>query len=61
MYPAECEKMGAPVRRLNRSILDRLAAVDHHPFTDINPDMCCAWSIIGILEKYQISRSGFLW
>ena len=61
MYSPECKKMGAPVCRLDRGVHDWLAAVDHHSLADINSDMCCAWCVIGILEKYQVSRPCFLW
>lgn len=59
MYSSKCQKMGTPICGLNRGILDRLAAVDHHSLADIDPDMCCAWRVIGILEKYQIPRPCF--
>ena len=60
MYSPKCEEMRAPVCGLNRSVLNRLAAVDHHSFANINPDMCRTWCAISILEEYQITGSCLL-
>ena len=37
------------------SVLDRIAAVDHHVIADIDTDMACTGRVIGSLEENQIA------
>lgn len=44
-----------PVVRLNGSIGNWVAAVNHHPVADINAHMGCATGVVGFLEEDQVS------
>ena len=46
---------------MNRCILHRLSAMDHHSISDINSDMTCAYGIIGSFEKNDVTGLCFLW
>lgn len=47
-----------PVTCVDACILDRIAAVDHHPIAHIDAYMGSAGCIVGALEEYQITGSG---
>lgn len=47
-----------PIACINACILDRIAAVDHHPIAHIDAHMGSAGCIVGALEEYQITGLG---
>ena len=47
--------MVIPVVRMDRCVLHRFPAVDHHPVPDIDPDMACADSVISPLKEDDVS------
>ena len=47
--------MLTPVARLNGSIGNWVAAVNHHPVADINAHMGCSAGVVGFLEEDQVS------
>ena len=54
--------MRLPVARLNRSVRNRVSAMDHHSVAYIDTDVRCTGGIISALEENQISRfSGASW
>ena len=55
---AEAVKMLLPVIRFDRSVRNRVSAVDHHTIADINTNVRCTGGIISALEENQISRLG---
>ena len=52
--PAVCVEMGLPIVRIQVGILDRVAAVQHHPVADINAHMGYAAGIVSAHEEHQI-------
>lgn len=47
-----------PVACFNACVLDGVAAMDHHPVSDINTDMGSAGCVIRPLEENEVSRFG---
>ena len=56
--PAVCVEMGLPIVRIQVGILDRVAAVQHHPVADINAHMGYAAGIVSAHEEHQIAGLG---